>query len=67
MQGDHRLAMRPPPEPLPPHAPCSHCERATRLLERCETFLPSDLHALLEDVRAFIGINARGQRTAPRK
>lgn len=38
--------------------------KAEALLGRCEPNLPRHLVALLEDVRAFLGIDARGFRTA---
>ena len=70
---DHRLPMRERPTPLRPpcSAPravrgdchqCAELERATRLLERCEAFVPSHLEALLADVRAFLGLDGRGVR-----
>lgn len=45
--------------------------KAETLLARCEPFLPSDLVALLEEVRGFLGIDAGGHYgggpTLPRK
>ena len=38
--------------------------KAEALLARCEPNLPRHLVALLEDVRAFLGIDSRGFRTA---
>lgn len=40
-------------------------QRAEGLLLRCEANLPPHLHALLADVRAYLGIDARGQRVDP--
>lgn len=38
---------------------------AEGLLLRCEANLPRHLTALLADVRAFVGVDARGFRTTP--
>ncbi len=65
---DHRLTMRPTPLRPPCSAPravrgdchqCAELERATRLLERCESFLPKHLKALVADVREFLHLEDR--------
>jgi hypothetical protein len=69
---DHRL--KPTPLRPPCSAPravrgdchqCAELERATRLLERCEAFLPPHLQALIADVRDFLDLDARGMRVVP--
>jgi hypothetical protein len=44
---------------------CAQLVKARRLLERCEALISPQYTALLGDVRDFIGINARGERTTP--